>query len=239
MKSCLGRKYLPKVETNWKKVVAEKTGMANEEQPIVENTGELEGAGEEQETQSLETKSEEGAEVSDEEVPHAEMTGMLEDARAKADEHWNQLLRANAELENTRRRARQDVENAHKYGQERLIQELLPVKDSLEMGLAAAKAADDEAAAQMIEGVELTLKMLSTAFEKFSIQEVDPVGEAFDPSLHQAMSMQESTDHAPNTVMAVMQKGYQLNDRLIRPAMVVVSKADEAADPGSQIDEKA
>lgn len=213
--------------------------MANEDQPVAENTDELEGVGEEQETQAPEIDSEEGTEISGDEVPAAEM---LEDARAKADDHWNQLLRANAELENTRRRARQDVENAHKYGQERLVQELLSVKDSLEMGLAAAKATDDDAAGQMIEGVELTLKMLSTAFEKFSIQEVDPVGEAFDPSLHQAMSMQESTDHAPNTVMAVMQKGYQLNDRLIRPAMVVVSKAanaDEAADPGAQIDEKA
>ena len=212
--------------------------MANEEEPVVDQVEEMTEAGD-AEDQAIE----ESAEVeSGEETPHAEVMGMLEDARAKADEHWNQLLRANAELENFRRRAKQDVENAHKYGQEKLVQELLPVKDSLEMGLTAAKNGDNDSATQLIEGVELTLKMLDTVFDKFSIQAVNPVGEAFDPELHQAMSMQESADHAPNTVMAVMQKGYQLNERLIRPAMVVVSKATkspEDAESGTQIDEKA
>ena len=155
---------------------------------------------------------------------------MLEDARAKADEHWNQLLRANAELENTRKRARQDVENAHKFALEKFALELLPVKDSLEMGLAAAtngteESGSGETATQLLEGTKLTLKMLTSAMEKFGIEEVDPSGEAFNPELHQAMSMQESAEHEPNTVMMVMQKGYQLNERLIRPAMVVVSKA--------------
>jgi len=156
---------------------------------------------------------------------HAELTLMLEDARSKADEHWNQLLRANAELENTRRRARQDVENAHKFALEKFALELLPVKDSLEMGLAATSEDTSEAAAKLREGTELTLKMLTTALEKFGIVAIDPTGDAFNPETHQAMSMQESDEHAPNTVMMVMQKGYQLNDRLIRPAMVVVSKA--------------
>ncbi len=156
---------------------------------------------------------------------HEELTLMLEDARNKADEHWNQVLRSNAELENTRRRARQDVENAHKFALEKFALELLPVKDSLEMGLAAANTDEGEATAQLKEGTELTLKMLTTAMEKFGIESMGAEGEAFNPEIHQAMSMMESADHTPNTVMAVMQKGYQLNDRLIRPAMVVVSKA--------------
>ena len=156
---------------------------------------------------------------------HDELTLMLEDARAKADEHWNQVLRSNAELENTRRRARQDVENAHKFALEKFALELLPVKDSLEMGLAAVNAESSEGA-QLKEGAELTLKMLAAAMEKFGIEAMGSEGEPFNPQIHQAMTMQESADHAPNTVLAVMQKGYQLNDRLIRPAMVVVSKAE-------------
>ena len=170
------------------------------------------------------TESDQDGEVS----PHEELTLMLEDARAKADEHWNQVLRSNAELENTRRRARQDIENAHKFALEKFSQELLPVKDSLELGLAAASSGSEDAqvtAAHLKEGAELTLKMLTTAMEKYGIEALGEIGEGFNPEIHQAMSMQESADHAPNTVMAIMQKGYQLNDRLIRPAMVVVSKA--------------
>ena len=149
---------------------------------------------------------------------------MLEDARSKVDEHWNQLLRVQADLENTRRRAERDVENAHKYGLEKFAQELLPVKDSLELGLDAASG-DDENVARLREGTELTLKMLSSVMEKFGITEVNPGGEPFNPELHQAMTMQESAEHEPNTVMMVMQKGYLLNERLVRPAMVVVCKA--------------
>jgi molecular chaperone GrpE len=166
---------------------------------------------------------------------------LLEDARAKADEHWNQLLRVQAEMDNTRRRAKQDVENAHKFALEKFALELLPVKDSLEMGLAAIDEGN-EGAAQLKEGTELTLKMLVSALEKFGIETINPMGDTFDPEKHQAMSMQESADHKPNTVMAVMQKGYQLNDRLLRPAMVVVSKAaaDAAkAEEGGQINEQA
>jgi molecular chaperone GrpE len=169
---------------------------------------------------------------------------MLEDARAKADEHWNQLLRANAELENARRRARQDVENAHKYALEKFVQELLPVKDSLEMGLSATNA-DSDAVDPLREGIELTLKMLESTLEKFGIEAIDPAGEPFDPARHQAMSMHESAEHAPNTVMSVMQKGYELNQRLIRPAMVMVAKAplataetEATVKVGGQVDEK-
>ncbi len=163
----------------------------------------------------------------DGEHSHAELTLLLEDARAKADGHWDQVLRTNAEMENLRRRAKQDVESAHKFALEKFARELLPVKDSLEMGLVAASGDADAADAvqQLREGTELTLKMLAAALEKSGVAEIDPTGETFNPEQHQAMSMQESADYAPNTVMAVMQKGYQLNDRLIRPAMVVVSKA--------------
>jgi molecular chaperone GrpE len=208
--------------------------MTEKEIPAPEDTQTLEeNAAREAEQAAAESGAQGGEAPS-----HEELTLLLEDARAKADDHWDQLLRANAELDNARRRARQDVENAHKYALEKFAQELLPVKDSLEMGLAAASG-EGESAAQLKEGTELTLKMLSAAMEKFGIKPVDPTGEPFNPELHQAMSMQESADHAPNTVMAVMQKGYQLNDRLIRPAMVVVAKAAEKRPEEGQIDEKA
>jgi len=161
----------------------------------------------------------------------------LEDARAKADEHWEQCLRLQAEMENTRRRAERDVEHAHKFGLEKFALELLPVKDSLELGLQAAES-DDANVEKLREGTALTLKMFATALEKFGIQEVDPLGEPFNPELHQAMTMQESREQPPNTVTAVMQKGYLLNDRLLRPAMVMVAKAP-AGDSGGQVDEKA
>jgi len=183
---------------------------------VDENVEELEASPEESNAELIEA---------DESSDHEELTLMLEDARNKADEHWNQVLLSNAELENTRRRARQDVENAHKFALEKFARELLPVKDSLEMGLVAANTDEGDATAQLKEGTELTLKMLTTAMEKFGIESMGSEGEVFNPEIHQAMSMMESADHAPNIVMAVMQKGYQLNDRLIRPAMVVVSKA--------------
>jgi len=179
-----------------------------------------------------------------EEVATDDLMPLLEDARAKADDHWNQLLRVKADMENTRRRARQDVENAHKFALEKFALELLPIKDSLEMGLAAADGIveNNDATAQMKEGTALTLKMLSSALEKFGIEAVDSTGDTFDPDKHQAMSMQESAEHKPNTVMAVMQKGYQLNERLLRPAMVVVSKAvteTSENESGSHINEQA
>lgn len=152
-----------------------------------------------------------------------ELALMLEEARNKASENREQVMRVQAELENSRRRAERDVENAHKYALEKFALELLPVKDSLEMGLAAASG-EDANIEKLREGTELTLKMLSNAMEKFGIAEVNPVGEPFNPELHQAMTMQESDKHEANSVTAVMQKGYLLNDRLIRPAMVVVCK---------------
>lgn len=154
-----------------------------------------------------------------------QMGALLEDARAKADEHWNQCLRLQAELENLRKRGERDLANAHKYALDRFVQELLPVKDSLEMGISAAVEGEQVDPVKLREGSELTLKMLASALEKFGVQEVDPLGERFNPEFHEAMSMQERADVAPNTVVAVIQKGYRLNDRLVRPAMVMVSKA--------------
>lgn len=168
----------------------------------------------------------------------------LAEAEAKAKEHWDQLLRVKAEQENLRRRHEREVQNAHKYALERFAQELLPVIDSLELGAEAA-AGEGATMEKVREGTELTLKMLLSTIEKFGIQAVHPEGEPFNPEYHQAMSMLESPEHAANTVMNVMQKGYTLNERLIRPAMVVVSKGepggakdeDEAAE--SNLDEQA
>lgn len=168
----------------------------------------------------------------------------LAEAEAKAKEHWDQLLRVKAEQENLRRRHEREVQNAHKYALERFAQELLPVIDSLELGAEAA-AGEGATMEKVREGTELTLKMLLSTIEKFGIQAVHPEGEPFNPEYHQAMSMLESPEHEANTVMDVMQKGYTLNERLIRPAMVVVSKGepagakdeDEAAE--SNLDEQA
>ena len=166
---------------------------------------------------------------------------LLEDARNKADAHWNDLLRAQAELDNLHKRNARDLENAHKYGMEKFIQEILPVWDSLTMAVTAADA-DGVDINKIREGMDLTLKMMSTAMEKFNVEEVNPEGQAFDPEQHQAMSMMESADVAPNTVLNVFQKGYLLNGRLIRPAMVVVAKAPQGTqttETGGNIDEQA
>ena len=159
---------------------------------------------------------------------HAELTGMLEDARNRADEHWNQCLRLQADVENLTKRAERDVATAHKFALERFAQDLLPVRDRLEMGLSVSGQESSDPA-KLREGVDLTLQLLTGALEKYGIVEVNPENEAFNPDFHQAMSMQERDDVAPNTVVTVVQKGYLLNERLIRPAMVIVSKAPDAA----------
>lgn len=146
----------------------------------------------------------------------------LEAERAKAEENWDLALRTKAEMENLRKRTERELENAHKYALEKFAGELLAVRDSLEMGIQAAGDAD---AVQLREGSELTLRMLCKVMEQFGVAEVNPQGEKFDPERHQAMGMQPTPDVPPNTVVAVMQKGYVLNDRLLRPAMVMVSKA--------------
>lgn len=152
-----------------------------------------------------------------------ELRAMLADAESRATENWDRLLRLQADMENQRKRAQNDVTKARKFALEGIVSDLLPVKDSLEMGLAAAQAEDADPQS-IIEGAELTLKMLAQVFEKNNIAEVNPVDEKFDPEFHQAMSMQEIEGKAPNTVASVMQKGYTLNERLVRPALVMVAK---------------
>ena len=144
-------------------------------------------------------------------------------AEALADEHWNGRLRLQAELENQRKRALRDVQNARKFGLEPLINDLLPVVDSMEMGLQAGRA-DNATIESLREGNELTLKMFASMLDKHGIAEVNPVGEKFDPEFHQAMSMQTVEGATPNTVVQVLQKGYTLNERLLRPALVMVAK---------------
>ncbi|MAT66477.1 MAG: nucleotide exchange factor GrpE [Gammaproteobacteria bacterium] len=177
-----------------------------------------------------------GAQAGSETGPD-EMQALLEDARNKADEHWNQCIRLQAELDNLRKRAERDVANAHKFALEKFANDLLPVRDSLEMGIAAAGEGNEVDPVKLREGSELTLKMLADTMARFGIQEIDPQGQKFNPEYHEAMSMQERSDVEPNTVVTVIQKGYTLNDRLIRPAMVMVSRAPAQDSP--QIDERA
>lgn len=170
---------------------------------------------------------------------HAEVEPVTSDAADPRDERIAELeaqlselqqrerdtvLRARAEADNIRRRAEMDVEKAHKFALEKFAGEMLPVIDNLERTLEAADRSN-ESLASLIEGVELTLKSLLDAVRKFGIDVVDEVNVPFNPEVHQAMTMLESADHAPNSVMMVMQKGYTLNGRLLRPAMVAVSKA--------------
>ena len=155
------------------------------------------------------------------------LTEKLQQAENKAAEHWDQLLRTRAEMDNLRRRTQKDLENAHKFGLEKFVTELLPVLDSLDMGLEAASQ-ENVSVESLQEGTQLIITMLKQVFDKFNVQEVNPEGEKFNPEHHQAMSIQENAEVEANTVLAVMQKGYLLNDRLVRPAMVLVSKAPEA-----------
>jgi len=152
-----------------------------------------------------------------------ELMQRLESAEQKATDNWDQLLRTKAEMDNIRRRTQKDLENAHKFALEKFISEMLAVKDSLEMGVDAA-GQENANVDNLREGSELTLSMLSGVFEKFNVVELNPIGEKFNAEHHQAMSMQPSDEYEPNMVIAVMQKGYLLNDRLVRPAMVMVSK---------------
>jgi molecular chaperone GrpE len=153
-----------------------------------------------------------------EETPEDAMAAL----QAKVDDNWDRYLRAAAETENVRKRASRDVEHARKYALEGFGAEMLAVKDSLELGLEAAESAD---AGSIAEGNLATLKLLTTALERFGITEIDPIGEPFDPERHEAINMQPSADAEPGSVLTVVQKGYSLNDRLLRPAMVVVASA--------------
>ncbi|QSB19632.1 nucleotide exchange factor GrpE [Pseudomonas sp. 15A4] len=148
----------------------------------------------------------------------------------------DQSLRVAADLQNVRRRAEQDVEKAHKFALEKFASDLLPIVDSLERGLDLSNP-DDESIRPMREGIELTLKMFYDTLKRYHLEAIDPHGQPFNAEHHQAMAMQESAEVEPNSVLKVFQKGYQLNGRLLRPAMVVVSKAPSPVSPS--IDEQA
>ncbi|MEJ2604190.1 MAG: nucleotide exchange factor GrpE [Gammaproteobacteria bacterium] len=150
----------------------------------------------------------------------AEPRSDLEAETRRADENWDKYLRAVAELENFRKRAARDLENTRKFAIERFAGEVLGVADSLEMGIAAGEAAD---AVSLLEGKQATLKQLRKVLADFGVEELDPVGERFDPEFHEAMTMQPSADVAPGHVLTVIQKGYRINGRLLRPARVIVA----------------
>jgi molecular chaperone GrpE len=183
--------------------------------------GQVERPDDETETQSVtEEESAAGVEQVEETEAVEETVSELDQAVAKAAENWDRYLRTAAELENVRKRAARDVGNAHRFALERFGKELLAVKDSLEMGLAAA---DKSSVESLLEGSEATLKILTGTLLQFGIEEIDPAGEPFDPEFHEAISMQPSEDVEPGSVVTVVQKGYSLNGRLLRPAMVVVA----------------
>ena len=157
------------------------------------------------------------AQAAEIEVLRKELAVMVDAVRTQRELY----LRAAAEIDNVRKRAQRDIEQAHRYGIEGFAAELLAVRDSLELGVINGANAD---ARTLLEGQEATLKLLDRAFEKYAIRQLDPIGEPFDPNQHEAMLMQEATDAEPNSVLQVVQPGYELNGRLLRPARVIVAK---------------
>jgi molecular chaperone GrpE len=166
-----------------------------------------------------ETDATQATDTAQEETEQSPLEKELEEAKVKADENWDKYLRLQAEMDNLRRRNEKQVEDAHKYAVKNFAESLLPVVDSLEMGMQAEGDVD-----KIREGMDLTLKQLLDAMRKYKLEVVDPEGEPFNPDLHQAISMQPSDQHEDNHVVSVMQKGYTLNGRLMRPAMVMVCK---------------
>ena len=184
-------------------------------------------ANEEQETQGSEQEPEElleqdGAAKNEDAAVELDTAALIEALQQAKD----QTLRTQAEMQNLRRRVDRDVENAHKFALEKFVGELLPVVDNLERALDAL-AVDDDSLAAAREGIELTLKSFLGVLDGHKVKQVEPAGETFNPDFHQAISMVPNPDVAANTVLEVFQKGYTLNDRLVRPAMVVVSKGAE------------
>ncbi len=185
------------------------------------------------------TAGQEPRQPGEEAASEEDLVAELETLKARADENWDKAVRAAAEVDNLRKRHARELENAHKYALENFAKDLLAVRDSLELGVHAAQ--DENAdVAKLREGAELTLKLLSDVMSRHGIEQLDPEGQPFDPEKHQAMAMQPSDIVPPNTVLDVVQKGYALNDRLIRPAMVLVSQAPpEGEENRDGIDETA
>ena len=157
------------------------------------------------------------------EVADESIEQQLEHAHATIKEYWDQIIRLKAEMDNNRKRAGRDIENAHKYALRNFAESLLPIVDSMEMGQQAAEA-DNASLSSIVEGTQMTMSMFVQVLEKHGLKQIDPLGEPFDPEQHQAISMVEDDEAEHNVVIKVMQKGFLLNDRLVRPAMVVVSK---------------
>lgn len=156
-------------------------------------------------------------------IPYAELQKQLTAAEEKVNQHWERLLRQQAEMDNLQRRVERDVANAHKYALEKFVLELLPIVDSLERAV-TTHSNEEGGAGSLLDGVNLTLKMFYAALEKFGVQQVDPLAQPFNPELHQAVSIQVDCDAKPGSVISVLQKGYLLNSRLVRPALVIVAK---------------
>ncbi|MEF1255769.1 MULTISPECIES: nucleotide exchange factor GrpE [unclassified Vibrio] len=167
--------------------------------------------------------NEEETELDEQEAKIAQLEAALLSSEAKVKEQQDSVLRAKAEVENMRRRTETEIDKARKYALNKFAEELLPVIDNLERAIQAADT-ENEVIKPLLEGVELTHKTFVDTVSKFGLKEINPEGETFNPELHQAMSIQESPDHESNTVMFVMQKGYELNGRVVRPAMVMVAK---------------
>ena|SRR3990167_4525848 len=161
------------------------------------------------------------------ELSHEELIQKLNEAEQKGNDYWERILRMTAETDNVARRSERDIANAHKYALEKFVGDLLPIVDSLELCSTTVTPDMQKAVQPILDGVELTLKMFYATLDKFGVQQVNPVGEAFNPETQQAISMQEDAKVSPGTVISVLQKGYTLNNRLVRPALVVVAKAKE------------
>ncbi|MDM7323235.1 MAG: nucleotide exchange factor GrpE [Gammaproteobacteria bacterium] len=166
-------------------------------------------------------ESHEEVEQAPELLPDDSIQALLEDARNKADEHWNEVLRLRAEMDNLRKRTERDIDNARKYALEKFIESLLGVADSLDLGLKACQEATD--LASLKQGTQMMHNQFFQTLERFGVKPIDPLGEPFNPDLHQAIAMQPAEGES-NRVIQVLQKGYQLNDRLLRPALVIVSQ---------------
>lgn len=193
--------------------------MSNEQTP---QQGEELETGVEAEQQA----PEEVVELTEDQQRIVELEAAVAAAEAKVAEQKDSVIRAMAESDNARKRAQGEIDKARKFALEKFAGELLPVADNLERALQVANP-EDEAIKPVVDGVELTLKSFVSTIEKFGMTVIDPQGQPFNPEQHQAMSMQENAELPPNTVMAVMQKGYELNGRLLRPAMVMVTRAPE------------
>ncbi len=161
------------------------------------------------------------------EIDASEEPTPLDIAEAKAKENHENMLRLAAEMDNLRKRTQREVEQARKFGVERFAKEMLDVLDNLQRGLEASEGSD-VTVESIREGSEMTLKQLKAAFDKFAIKEIEAEGQVFNPEFHEAMAMQPSDEHEPNTVISVIQKGYQIHERVLRPARVLVAKAVDA-----------